>query len=299
MSLNFDEEEIDGYVVSSKVKKVWAVELNMLKIFDVLCRKHGLQYYACYGTLLGAVRHKGFIPWDDDIDVFMMRDDYMKLLQIAPNEISEPYFFQNVYTDSMVWGFSKIRDSQTTAIEFPDMNESFNQGLFIDIFPIDSTDDGTPAMQMITRMKHNIWDCIYNREAIRNHLNNPDIWKLFVLDKSMVQELVHMSYQDAMRCFEDFCNSHLYDTNILRCWSSEVMGNLHKHYEREWFEKVLYMPFCDMTIPVPAGYEKILRMEYGDWRTPVVGGSLHNGMIIEPDIPYKESLRSLKQAGGI
>lgn len=208
MSLNFDEEEIDGYVVSSKVKKVWAVELNMLKIFDVLCRKHGLQYYACYGTLLGAVRHKGFIPWDDDIDVFMMRDDYMKLLQIAPNEISEPYFFQNVYTDSMVWGFSKIRDSRTTAIEFPDMNESFHQGLFIDIFPIDSTDDGTPRMQMITRMKHNIWDCIYNREAIRNHLNNPDIWKLFVLDKSMVQELVHMSYQDAMRCFEDFCNSH-------------------------------------------------------------------------------------------
>lgn len=299
MSFNLNEEEIDGYVVSSKVKKVWAVELNILKSFDVLCRKHGLKYYACYGTLLGAVRHKGFIPWDDDIDVFMMRDDYMKLLQIAPNEISEPYFFQNVYTDSMVWGFSKIRDSRTTAIEFPDMNESFNQGLFMDIFPIDSTDDGTPAMQMITRMKQNIWDCIYNREAILNHLNNPDIWKLFVLDKSMVLELVNMSYQDAMRCFEDFCNSHLYDTNILRCWSSEVMGNLYKHYEREWFEEAMYMPFCDMTIPVPAGYEKILQMEYGDWRTPVVGGSLHNGMIIEPDIPYKESLRSLKQTGGI
>lgn len=298
MSFNCDDEEIDGYFVSSKMKRIWAAELNMLKIFDALCRKHGLKYYACYGTLLGAVRHKGFIPWDDDMDVFMMRDDYTKLLQIAPKEISEPYFFQNVYTDSMVWGFSKIRDSRTTAIEFPDMQESFNQGLFIDIFPIDSTDDGTPGMQMVTQIKHNIWDCIYNREAIRNNLENPDIWKLFAIDKSMVLELINLSYQDTMRCFEDFCNSHLYDTNILRCWSSEVMGNLYKHYEREWFEEVIYMPFCDMTIPVPAGYEKILKMEYGNWKIPVIGGSLHDGMVIDPDIPYKECLRSLKQTGG-
>ena len=291
MSFNLDEEEIDGYFVSSKMKRIWAVELNILKIFDALCRKYGLKYYACYGTLLGAVRHQGFIPWDDDIDVFMMRDDYMKLLQIAPNEIAEPYFFQNTYTDAMVWGFSKIRDRRTTAIEFPEMPESFHQGLFIDIFPMDSTDDGTPGMQMVTRIKHNIWDCIYNREAILNNLDNPDIWKLFVIDKSMVLELVNMSYRDAMRCFEDFCNSHLNDTNILRSWSSEVMGNLHKHYERDWFDETIDMPFCDMMIPVPVGYEKILEMEYRDWRKKVIGGSEHDGMIIDPDIPYKDWMR--------
>lgn len=194
----------------------------------------------------------------------------------------------------MVWGFSKIRDSRTTAIEFPDMQESFNQGLFIDIFPIDSTDDGTPKMQMITQIKHNIWDCIYNREAIFNNLDNPDIWKLFAIDKDMVLELVNMSYREAMKCFEDFCNSHLYDTNILRSWSSEVMRNMHKHYEREWFDEVMYMPFCDMVIPVPAEYEKILEMEYGDWRTPVIGGSLHDGIIIDTDISYKEWLKNHK-----
>lgn len=63
MSFNCADEEIDGYFVSSKMKRIWAAELNMLKLFDALCRKHGLRYYACYGTLLGAVRHKGFIPW--------------------------------------------------------------------------------------------------------------------------------------------------------------------------------------------------------------------------------------------
>lgn len=286
---NLEEEEIDGYVVSSKMKRIWKAELELLKLLDALCKKHGLKYYVVYGTLLGTVRHKGFIPWDDDIDVFMMRDDYMRLLQIAPGEISKPYFFQSIYTDSMVWGISKIRDSRTTAIEFPDMDESFNQGLFIDIFPLDSSDDGTPGMKMVTQIKHNIWDCIYNRQAICNNLDNPDIWKLFVIDKSMVLELVNMSYQDAMRCFEDFCSSHLYDTNILRSWSSEVMGRLGKHYEREWFEEVIEMPFCDMMVPVPAGYEKLLIMDYGeDWRTPVNTGTLHNGIILDPDISYTE-----------
>ncbi len=288
MAFNLDEEEIEGYLVSAKEKKIWKTELDILKCFDALCRRHGLKYYVSYGTLLGTVRHKGFIPWDDDVDVFMMRDDYQKLLKVAPEEITEPYFFQNVYTDSMVWGISKIRDSRTTAIEFPEMGISLNQGIFIDIFPIDSTDDGTNGMQMVTRMKRDIWDCIYNRQAILNNQNNPDIWKMFALDKGMILELVGMSYQDTMRCFEDFCNSHFYDTDILRSWSSEVMGNLHKHYERAWFDETIYMPFCDMMVPVPAGYEKILEMEYGDWKTPVMGGSLHDGLTIDPDISYTE-----------
>ena len=298
MAFNLDEEEIEGYLVSAKMKRIWKTELDILKCFDTLCRRHKLKYHVAYGTLLGTVRHKGFIPWDDDIDVFMMRDEYQRLLKIAPEEISEPYFFQNVYTDSMVWGISKIRDSRTTAIEFPDMEDSFNQGIFIDIFPIDSTEDGTKNMQMITRMKHDIWDCIYNTQAIFDNKDNPDIWKLFVLDRNMILELVNMSYREAMRCFDDFCESHFYDTDILRSWSSEVMGNLDRHYERKWFEETIYMPFCDMMVPVPAGYEKILEMNYGDWRKPVMGGSLHNGLIIDPDIPYKERIHSLKQTGG-
>lgn len=288
MAFNLDEEEIDGYLVSSKMKRVWAAELNMLMLFDAVCKKYNLKYFVAYGTLLGTIRHKGFIPWDDDIDVFMMRDDYQKLLKVAPGEISEPYFFQNVYTDSIVCGISKIRDSRTTAIEFPEMGISLNQGIFIDIFPLDSTDDGTKGMKTVTWMKHDIWDCIFNRQAILINQNNPNIWKMFKLDKEMIRELVGMSCQDAMRCFEDFCNSHFYDTDILYSWSLEVMEKLHKHYERAWFDETIYMPFCDMMVPVPAGYEKILEMEYGDWKTPVMGGSLHDGLTIDPDISYTE-----------
>ncbi|MGN0161808.1 MAG: phosphorylcholine transferase LicD [Lachnospiraceae bacterium] len=292
MAFNYEEEEIEGYLVTSKMKKIWAVELNLLKKFDEACKKYNIKYHVCYGTLLGAVRHQGFIPWDDDIDVFILRDDYMRLLQIGPQEFKEPYFFQNAYTDSMIWGFSKLRDSRTTAIEFQDKEESFNQGIFIDIFPLDVTDDGTPKMQMITNIKRDIWDCIYNRPAILNNIDNPEIWKMFTIDKSMVLELINMSYQDTLKCFEDFCLSNLDATNHLRCWSSEVMGNLYKHYEKEWFEDLMEVPFCDTTVPISREFARILTMEYGDWKTPVRGGTLHNNMIVDPDMPYKEWLRN-------
>ena len=79
----FEEEIRDGYLVTERVKKIWYTEINLLIAFDRMCKEYNLKYSVCYGTLLGAIRHKGFIPWDDDIDVFMMRDDYNKMLKIA------------------------------------------------------------------------------------------------------------------------------------------------------------------------------------------------------------------------
>lgn len=288
----FEEEIRDGYLVTERVKKIWYTEINLLIAFDRMCKEYNLKYSVCYGTLLGAIRHKGFIPWDDDIDVFMMRDDYNKMLKIAPNYFKEPYFFQSAYTDVMVWGFSKLRDSRTTAIEFDDMKEQFNQGIFIDIFPLDSTDDGSAKMKTVTNIKKDIWDCIFNREAILNNIDNPDIWKIFTLDKDMILELVNMSYKDALRVFEEFCETHLYDTDKLRCWSSEVMGRLREHYERKWFDKIEYAQFENILVPVPADYEEVLTMEYIEWKIPVKSETLHSGIIIDPDISYKEWLKS-------
>jgi hypothetical protein len=79
-------------LVSSKMKRIWKVNMNLLAELDRVCNKYKIKYHVCYGTLLGAVRHKGFIPWDDDIDVFIMRDDYNRLLKVAPAEIKTPFF---------------------------------------------------------------------------------------------------------------------------------------------------------------------------------------------------------------
>ena len=81
-----------SYKVSPKREKVWKIELDILMELDRICRKFGLRYFLDSGTLLGAVRHKGFIPWDDDIDLLMPRKDYDKLIEIASQELSFPYY---------------------------------------------------------------------------------------------------------------------------------------------------------------------------------------------------------------
>ena len=95
----FLEEERNGFVVSAGMKRIWAVELDLLNEFARVCEENGLKWFAHAGTMLGAVRHQGFIPWDDDIDLLMPREDYERFCRLAPTAFSHPYFFQNEQTD--------------------------------------------------------------------------------------------------------------------------------------------------------------------------------------------------------
>ena len=93
------EETICGFKVSSEMKRFWAAEQKVLAEIIRICEKYDITYYADYGTLLGAIRHNGFIPWDDDIDICLKRNDYMKLLQILPKELPKNYNINNCYTN--------------------------------------------------------------------------------------------------------------------------------------------------------------------------------------------------------
>ncbi len=133
-----DEEVRCGYTVTSSMKKIWAVELDLLAKFDEVCSKHAIQYVALWGTALGAVRHNGFIPWDDDIDVGMDRENYDKLCAIAPKEFKEPYFFQNALTDRAYFSpMARLRNSLTTAAIRGFDTLDYNNGIYIDIDILD------------------------------------------------------------------------------------------------------------------------------------------------------------------
>ena len=96
----FYKEEIRcGYTVDEKTKRVWAVQLEMLDEVERICKANGLKYFADSGTLIGAIRHEGYIPWDDDIDLVMLREDYDKFVQIAPAWLKEDLVLQTVYTE--------------------------------------------------------------------------------------------------------------------------------------------------------------------------------------------------------
>lgn len=122
----------------SKLRALQLCELEILNEFVRVCERHNLRYFLVGGTLLGAVRHQGFIPWDDDIDVGMLREDYEKFSKIAQVELSEQYFYQSPQTDPHYFlTYNKIRKHGTQVYEERFRNSNFHKGVFIDIFPLD------------------------------------------------------------------------------------------------------------------------------------------------------------------
>ncbi|NBH14352.1 LicD family protein [Lachnospiraceae bacterium] len=279
----FEEEIRSGYQISQKMKKVWAVQLNLLDYFDKLCRKHQLRYFVDYGTLLGAVRHQGFIPWDDDIDVVMFRDDYEKLKEIALEEVASPYFFQNSYTDIMIWAFSKLRDGRTTAIEFPDFPPQFHQGIFIDIFPMDDVPDDAAMPALVGQMQREIWMSIVDPKGLKELL---DQGRRLALDSDLLTGLLQMQVRERMKMFEEFNAARFGTSSRVSFITNYFLGS--PAVLRDWFVDAVYLPFENIKVPAPAGYDSLLRCRYGDYMVPVQRPNMHEGIFFDPDIPYTQ-----------
>ena len=122
-----------------KLREAQLIMLEMLVEFDILCKKHGLVYWLDSGTLLGAVRHEGFIPWDDDIDLSMPVEDYRRFKYIISKKLSKDIFFQSKKSDkSFPFDYIKLRSNKASIVEFheKDKDISYHQGVFVDIFPM-------------------------------------------------------------------------------------------------------------------------------------------------------------------
>ena len=286
---HFFEEEIRyDHVVSTTMKKVWAIELNILEEIDRICRKHGIRYYAAFGTLLGVVRHQGFIPWDDDLDIVMMRPDYERFRRVAKNELCEKYELQEELSPYLNRSFYKVRDGRTAAVEFSEFPEEYNQGIFVDVFPLDDGCDSPAEITPEFVMKKEMWAALVNPGEIlamlsanANFVLPPDILRFIATDKT----------GKGLQMFGEFCSTHF--------GSSKKVDMLVRESEhpgrgmmREWFDKVLYLPFENFLIPVPEGYEKWVIHRFGtDYMTPVKFASLHNGIKMDPDKSYREYLK--------
>ena len=291
MNIQFDttEEVRDGVLVATDLKKVWKVELELLVEFLNVCEKHSLKWWVDSGTLLGAVRHKGFIPWDDDIDVVMLRDDYDKLLEIGPSEFHDPFFFQSAYTDQYYYhGHVQIRNSQTTAVRPVECKREFNQGIFIDIFPLDGMPESKEA-QIALREK----SVLMRRKMARYHhfhlLRKPNILGNWIEQRRIDKEIDSVGYEEYYRSFEDMFRSN----SLSDCQNLTVLSTLawDKNIDKHIFDETLFVDFENIKVPIPTGYDKYLRLWYGDdYMIPKRITTYHGEIIFDTEHSYLETL---------
>ena len=231
--------------------------LEILKEFDALAKKLNIKYFLAYGTLLGAVRHQGFIPWDDDIDVFVLREDYEKLKKLGPNLINQPFFLQSNITDKY-WYFPymKLRNSNTTAIELT--NANYNQGLWIDIFPLDNRFPNI-RKNNIDEIKRQL--CL-RRISIKNKRKVK--WKGFLYNLLVLVLIPNVNF--ASKLLEKIATKYNKDeTDYLSCiWSK--LNKSENLFPKNDFSSSHLGVFESIKVPVIDSYDNHLTRCYGDWR---------------------------------
>lgn len=273
-NFSFEEETRQNYLISKEMKQVWACELDLLKKLLQVCEKYNLKCWADYGTLLGAIRDNGFIPWDDDIDVTMLREDYDKLVSIADKEFTYPYFFQTIYSDLYYNNrHAQLRNSETAAIPIDGKKRKYNQGIFIDIFILDAyPKTGRQAFKLIKkiRTRKNILKAAI---SICN-LMPQWLYKHFRLDIKYFRK-----YENILR------NNKLEDTEYVSCMSLNIKEHIHSKAD---YEKTEYVPFENINIPIPVGYHNILKTKYGDYMTPRQEATIHGHMKYDINNSYKK-----------
>ena len=285
--MNLEQEVICGFEVSAKMKRVWAMELDMVKSFVSVCERHDLTYYIMGGTLLGAVRHKGFIPWDNDIDMAMPRKDFNKLLEIGPTAFEKPLFFQTPVTEQgrFFCTYVKIRDERGTAASEAEYNKGINCGMFIDVFCLDEIPDGKWRRNLYVRKLNEI------AKMQRFCFDKPVGGGLSANAKHALQRLVYrLVYHspDATQLFR------VYHRNAGKFAGKDCKEVAHLDFgyhnkfvwSRSDWANAVQLDFEGMKLNAPASYEAILKHQYGDYMRFPDDKSTHDYFEFDPDVPY-------------
>lgn len=280
--------------------QVQHLEREMARVLLLVCERHNLKIWAGYGTLLGCVRHRGFIPWDDDMDFVMMRPDYDRLREIIKND--EDLLGKNsaIRFDIIRENVIKLRYEGTAMMaQNCTLSKHINQSLWIDVFCMDDlpqegySDKEFKKMRTILRVRENALLMSYaSCPGIKNKLNHFVCRMISFLfgDERLYKSLRKTLKVGGLEKNTLVANMMLFAKSPRYKSYAEI-----KKYEKRWFRETVLLPFDDMELPCPIDYIEFLTNQYGDWQTPVKNASMHTGTFIDIHRSYREIIKERLQ----
>ncbi len=268
------------------LKRVQQTVNEILLVIDGFCRKYGIPYYLFYGSELGAVRHHGFIPWDDDADIIMFRRDYDRFRELWLKNPVEGYFFQDVETDKGYnMKFAKIRKKNTAFAEVQNKALNMHHGIFVDIFVLDDYVKNGFLRRMTELIT--MFDFNAKRKYIPEHAGRylyrvtNQVFKNDKIRNWWYKKVFPKLKKDDTMCSDilSFTFSHKYD------------------FKREWLGTPQYVDYDGFRLPVPANTHETLKVCYGDYMTPPPEGrqiSTHKPYYLSFDHEYHPNLKEGK-----
>ena len=240
------------------IEEIKRIELDMLRFLDRVCQENRLRYYLCGGTLLGAVRHKGFIPWDDDIDVLMPRPDYEKLIDVLEGD--PRYRLLSAKDQGYYYNFGKLVDRTTGLRELKD-KPIRGMGVYLDIFPLDGMPEEESAQlaqyQKLDRQRHRI------TEFSRIPIPRKNVFCIF-RDACKYAAHLFMSQPKAQQAYRDAALAFGYEDSayVLATGGSYKTKDI---FPKSWFAETARLEFEGELFAAPVEYEAYLRQLYGDY----------------------------------
>lgn len=248
-------------LTKKELRQLQMIELEMLIEVDRICRKCGIEYTIIAGTMLGAVRHHGFIPWDDDADVAMMRDEYEKFRVVCETELDTSRFYFQDYrkTEGYRWGYGKIRRKDTIFLRKNQEHMPYEQGVFIDIFPMDGVPDN-----YLLRSLHNL-ACFAIRKTLWSEVGRNTEKNIIIrLIYKIINQISENNIKKILRKFEIFSNRHAtkYIRKLMFPTPNQVWG-----YERKWYENHAEYDFEGYTFIGIKDADEYLSFKFGAYPT--------------------------------
>jgi lipopolysaccharide cholinephosphotransferase len=290
-------EEREGFFVEEMMKRVWAVELEVLSEIIRVCKKYGITYYADGGTLLGAVRHKGFIPWDDDIDIALKRADYQRLLAVLPDELPAEYYISSSYTPGEHnTPTSCVMNSRYINTD-PEKIKRFYGTPYIagvDLGPLDYVPRDPELAKVQTGLYSAVYDLAQNYKKYEQE-------KTAAHYLEQIEELCRVSIQrdgtehrQLWQLADKIAGMFREDESDDLTWMPQVICYQPDYkFKKEWYQDVTEVPFENLMIAIPNGYHEILTTMYGDYMAPIRGeGSAHEYPFYRKQEEYLKKYRN-------